>query len=368
MGLRGPLIAFLAGCLALAGTATAQAATTRIASPTGTGVVCSDATPCSIGQAVGASADGDTVLLKPGPYTLAPGGLSVNTALTMQPQVAGTRVELKSITGDSVGVFDSARLQDLLINVSGLAGSDRALTTQTGAAIIDRVAVIAQGPTGTTGVLLKDGSSLLNSTVWAPSNSSNGVVGGGTGGTIRNSTIIASGTPSSGVDANGAYTVSGPQTVTVQNSIVRSATQDLFAGDGPGAVALNVDHSSYVTNSTGTGGTITDLGGHQTAAPLFANATAGDFHELLGSPTIDAGALVGGLSALDYDGGPRIVNSGSTCVALPDIGADEFATDTTPASCHAVVVKKKKCKKKKKHRHHAAAAKKKKCKKKKKRK
>jgi hypothetical protein len=356
------VIAILAGCLALFGAATAQAATTRIASPTGSGVTCNDVTPCTIGQAVLLSADDDTVLLRPGPFTLPGGGLNISTALTMRPQTPGTRVELKSTAGDSIAVFDSAHLQDLLINISTLGAGGIALITQGAPAIIDRVAIIAEGSFAATGVLLKDGSNLLNSTVWVSSTSGDGVIGGGTGGTIRNSTIIATGISSSGVHADGAYTVSGPQTVTVQNSIVRSTTEDLFAGGGTGPVVLNVDHSNYVSNS----GTINDLGGHQTAAPLFANAAAGDFHELLGSPTIDAGALVPGLSALDFDGGPRVVNSHPGCTALPDIGADEFALDATPGTC--ISPSKQKCKKKKKKHHSAAAAKKKKCKKKKRRK
>jgi hypothetical protein len=71
-------------------------------------------------------------------------------------------------------------------------------------------------------------------------------------------------------------------------------------------------------------GSITDEGGHVTAPPLFANAAGGDFHELAGSPTIDAGLASAEDGTLDYDGNAR------TAGAAPDIGAFEYQPPAAP--------------------------------------
>jgi hypothetical protein len=63
--------------------------------------------------------------------------------------------------------------------------------------------------------------------------------------------------------------------------------------------------------------TIADLGGNQTAAPLFVDAAHGDYREAPGSPTIDAG-IADQLGPLDIAGNTRILG------AAPDIGAYEF--------------------------------------------
>ena len=60
--------------------------------------------------------------------------------------------------------------------------------------------------------------------------------------------------------------------------------------------------------------------------PLFANAAAGDFRELAGPPTVNAGTVAAGMGSLDLDRQPRTQGS------APDIGAyelDEIAPDTT---------------------------------------
>src|SRR5262249_29651982 len=144
----------------------------------------------------------------------------------------------------------------------------------------------------------------------------NGVTGGGTGGTVRNVTVIMTGATTAALS-----TFPGHMVVNVENSILRGAQYDINAGGNPGDnTVVNVSYSDYVRpHQSGVGAAVVAPGaGNITGAPLFANAPAGDFHELAGSPTIDAGFPVAGLGANDFDGGPRVVNSGSTCTALPD--------------------------------------------------
>ena len=107
-----------------------------------------------------------------------------------------------------------------------------------------------------------------------------------------------------------------------------------------------------------------------TAAPLFVNAAANDFHLQPASPMIDAGNPSAPLAGvLDLDGEPRALDATpTTCADLVqrrDIGADEFfAVQPVCAPPTPPTPPKKKCKKAKKKKAAGAA---KKCKKRKKR-
>jgi hypothetical protein len=77
------------------------------------------------------------------------------------------------------------------------------------------------------------------------------------------------------------------------------------------SAAVALSHSNYSTVDTslsaGTNFSYTQPGtnGNQTAEPLFVNAAAGDFHQLAGSPTIDAGVSDQLIGDTDLDGNPR---------------------------------------------------------------
>lgn len=167
-------------------------------------------------------------------------------------------------------------------------------------------------------------------------------------GVLRDSVVVGTGTaPALGVNSNGAsnnvtyrnvtaYTsdvaapaielqqlaASGTLNVSAHNVIALNGAggpDALVDGNGTaGSSTLTFDHSNYRTVNTTQGGTLVDTGGHQTELPLFANATGGDFSELAGSPTIDAGATDPLNGDLDFAGNPRTLN-GAT-----DIGALEF--------------------------------------------
>ncbi len=77
----------------------------------------------------------------------------------------------------------------------------------------------------------------------------------------------------------------------------------------------------YVTSqSIGAGAAVNDMGGNQLAPVLLADLAGGDFHQLSGSPTVDAGVADAQLDAFDLDLNPR------TLGAAPDMGADELTT------------------------------------------
>jgi hypothetical protein len=165
-----------------------------------------------------------------------------------------------------------------------------------------------------------------------------------------------------GVSAGGTATV----TLDARNVIARGQTTDVVAtddADPTGTATVTMASSNYASESEPGDAAVTDpgSGGNQVAPPLLADAGTGDFHQLSGSPTINAGTPDVLLGALDLDGEAR------TQGPAVDIGADEFVQVSTPVvPTPSVPIKKKKCKKKKKKR--PAAAAKKRCKKKKKRK
>ena len=78
-----------------------------------------------------------------------------------------------------------------------------------------------------------------------------------------------------------------------------------------GTVGLSINNALDVHGATGAEATLAEPRA-QVAAPLLANQAAGDFHQLAGSPTINAGsASASGLADLDLDGELRMQGLGS---------------------------------------------------------
>jgi hypothetical protein len=102
-------------------------------------------------------------------------------------------------------------------------------------------------------------------------------------------------------------------------------------GDVGGAQALfsNSDYASTEVNGASENLRITPAGtnGNITAPPQFVAASAGDFHQLATSPTVDAGLTSSTNGELDLDRNPRALSAHPTCdsTAGPtDIGAYEL--------------------------------------------
>jgi hypothetical protein len=193
-----------------------------------------------------------------------------------------------------------------------------------------------------------------------------GVAAGPNAVTLRNVTAIAQGIGAVGVEVDSAALAGRSSAVTMINTIARADATgfDVRAIEQTEPDSVTISHSNYVTTSATGGATITDDGTSQTATPLFAAPLSGDYHELSGSPTIDAGISDAANGDLDADGAAR------TQGASVDIGAFEFpfSAPAAPVSQPPIQVRRKKCKKKKKKRAAEVAKKKRKCKKKKKKK
>jgi hypothetical protein len=353
----------------LATTGTAAAGGPFYASPTGLGTNCTDVSPCSIYEAkdqANVGTFGESVLLEPGTYTLttaAGGDIFLTDGTILAPAVAGTRPEIASTEGHDLVVNTGSTggtIQDLRLNISGLGGANRALDLQVAGALAERVEVIASGP-APIGALVKNGATLRDSTVRVPGDGT-AVASGGSGGTVRNVTAIASGAASLGLSSYASF--GAPQTVTVENSILRGGQFDIQADGLTGDnVVVNVSYSDFVTtdeDGPGKADIVPDAG-NITDAPLLVSGT--DLHELAASPTVDKGQNVSGLGSLDIDGETRIFGP------APDMGGDEYVppapstpATSTPAAAPLASTPVKKCKKK--HKRSALAAKKK-CKRKK---
>ena len=143
-------------------------------------------------------------------------------------------------------------------------------------------------------------------------------------------TAIASGASSTGLVFE--YT---DATATVSaKSVIAEGAQDIkaFAIDAGASTTVELENSDYdsviVDGPLGASSpTVTPTGtnGNIEAPPLLA---ADGFHELPGSPTVDAGLLDSESGITDIDGQPRTLDEAA------DIGADELASSSaTGVSC-----------------------------------
>jgi hypothetical protein len=325
-------------------------ASARFASPTGSGSACTQAMPCDIVTAVNSASNNDDVTIEPGTYgsptplttTLDDGGNTLTIhgeAGQPRPVIitqAGYGIELLG-NGSSLSDLD---LQDSVgeygIYVGGLYSS----TIDHVISHVSAPKAIACYPSGT----------LTDSVCW--SSGPSGVattlaIALNVTATLRNDTLIASGSAGTAVAANA---VSGEtMTINLTNSIARGAGADISASSdsNPKTTAIvNADHSNYanVQISNGGGGSTTSVtpagsATNQTGAPAFVGFAAGNFHELEGSPTIDAGVNSPEDGSTDLDGNQRALPGYTSCrgnpPAVTDIGAYEFVPFSGELACPA---------------------------------
>lgn len=334
---RGVFVIVGALLVALA-PATAAQATVRYADPNGStsGTCAPPDPPCTLQRAVEdpQTVDGDVVIVNPGDYLEGPDQLLIDSSISLQgaagepsPRIVSTSANNAVMVG---GNATNAWVRRLTIEHDGLAN---ALLLQAGSAeqiVVRSTRSACEISPTTTVTILRDSvcwtnDSQGNSALFVSTNDSGGTVTA----YLRNVTAVATGSDTSGIfvwgHGSGANTA-----VDAQNVIARGAAADVFADADAGATATaTLAHSNYVTEiEAGPGSSsITNPGTgtkNQTSSPLFADPTNGDFHQLAGSPTIDAGnASASMLGTLDIDGEERILGP------APDIGADE-SLDTSP--------------------------------------
>lgn len=302
--------AVLLGVLALA-SAPAAGAAKRYASPTGSGAACTNPAPCDLRTAIESATSGDEVILKTGSYP--DEGSAVNTAGTLDVHgEVGKPPPLLSFSGNSGLVADSdSSARDLNIihtgtgNALALIGTGRA----------ERVQVRSENGFGCAVAL---GATISNS-VCSAANASAGLYNASSGdssATVRNVTAYSEAAAII-VGSGGTANVS----LSLFNTIAVGGSTDVRTTvSGTGTATATLSSSNFDSSDFSAGGSITAPGSgtNQTAPPLLAGLP-GDFHQLAGSPTIDAGIATPDDGPTDLDGEAR------TQGAAPDIGADAVA-------------------------------------------
>jgi len=332
--LRSVAVLPLSVLAALAVAAPAQAAPVdRYAAPAGVGTApCAQASPCSLNGALGAAVSGDDVLLTAGTYALN-GATSVPWGADLRAAPGAGRPTLTFSAGGQVRVSGPSVIAglELVKNVSGSA-----LHLSDGATG-ERLLVRGSSPSGILGVEAYANTVLRDSIVAVNGPGAIAVQSSGNGNTytttLRNDTLIATGEGAVGADLSPV----GPGTEThhIVNTILSGTGNDLVANapNAAGKVVVDTHSSNYSTvKSTGSGTKTITAQAKQAAEPTFvsapADATTGDYHQLAGSPTVNAGtssdAYVAFAGTADVDGDARTVG------ASVDIGADEYVPPSLP--------------------------------------
>jgi hypothetical protein len=346
----------IAVCAVLCAAASADAAT-RFAAPGGTGAdpCVNPAEPCTFftaasGEAPGSTLKaGDEVVLASGEYSDLTGDLGPEGVVRLPPGIsvhgiatgprpvirlnrAGGGGALLVTTGDAVShlEIDTAVAVSNLLVTGGTVEDLIARSSAFGATVCSHISG-----------LIRD-SACLSSGAGAAALGSGLQASGSRTARLRNVTAVATGSGSRGLN----YQLTGPSpraslSVDARSVIANGDASDVFAaglspsphapGTGAG-VEIVLDHSAYAT-----AGTLTDAGGgtasvtlpgtpgNVTEPPLLA---ADGYHQLPGSPTIEAGASDALTGAADLDGQLRTIGAGI------DIGADELGHATgTQLSC-----------------------------------
>jgi hypothetical protein len=322
-----PLAAVVAVCLAAP--LAAAAATTRYASPTGTGASpCLATAPCSLETAVSFAEGlhvGDTVLLAPGTYHPA-ASVKVFVSVTISGE-AGKPAPLIEATGE-YGLFmqDASTVRD--IRIKSPSGTTSGLFMLTAGSTVERVESFGEASRACTliGAVARD-------TVC----SATPILGGGEGVemSVSGSTPTLTETRLVNVTAIGGYagiSVGSNQksslALDATNTIVAGGQTDVAASSAAltAPITVTLSHSNFETVET-SGAEVhvsqPTEAGNQTAAPLFVDEAAGDYRERAASPTRLAGDLGVVLPGeVDLAGNPRTTNCAGTIGV--DIGAYQF--------------------------------------------
>jgi hypothetical protein len=322
----GAALAAALTILALA-PAAAFAATYYARSHGGSIASCALGDECSLPHAVSLAADGDSVVLEPGPIYTPSAKVLVKHAIEIGGVPGAARPTIQGPEEEgAMELTDGADLHD-----ANLVASEAFETLEVDGASAERIEVEATGPE-TRACLLFD-ATLVDSVCRSEDGPAVAMAGANASFTaqLRNVTAISSGGDGISVLRPGHPFESRLEAV---NVIARGGPGAVdvaaFADPGEGGARVILTSSDYATTqATGAEGFVTPAGtgGNITAPPSFVNEAAGDLHQLPGSPTIDAGSTDPSVAALDLDGNPRALAAHPTCASVAgptDIGAYEL--------------------------------------------
>ena len=303
----------LLGCcfaLVLVSASSAQAAQ-RYASPTGSGTECTQPKPCSFNEAVGKAGAGDEVIVLGGTYSL---------SATATLPFAATGAQVHGDPSGPIPKIKGAFLGYLLVDVAPKSrvsflefentSSEFAFGSLCAGveSIFERIRAVSIGKYAT-GIALEN-CLVRDSLAFASGQLSVGLTGttnvpGTAVGTAVNVTAIASGPESVAVRSTTGPFPGSSYTLTVKNSIALGTT-DVEAMPAFGnSTLLTIAASNYRSHKETPPSHVIDVGGNQSALPIFVDSASGDFREAAGSPTIDAGFADPQAGTLDLAGNAR---------------------------------------------------------------
>ena len=274
---------------------------------------------------VSAAAPGEEVEVLPGEHVLSQ-TLDLNAAINLHGRLGAAKPLVRTTTADPLvysSMSSNGRVRHLALSTNVTNGTGLLVIGQ---ATFSELAIVAEDEADA-GAMLIGQPLLRNSTVWRHGGTYGRAIGirnAGTAARIVGVTAVSdSAAPySNGLliydDGSGGNESFG---ATASNSIFRGAGDDVrVVATGPANdLDFEVDHSDYgEAVAYGAGAEVIEGGGNLTAAAQLTNIAMGDFHQLVGSPTVDAGATQVDGGPLDVDGQPRAGG------ARPDVGADEY--------------------------------------------
>jgi hypothetical protein len=332
-----------AAILCLAAPLAAGAATTRYASPTGTGASpCLKTAPCLIETALSTAgpeglANGDTVLLGPGTYTPT-GNLEIFRKVTVSGEPGVPTPEIEAGGEFGLMVWERSTVRDL--RIKSPATTSVGIAALAPGTVLERIESVGEAATACSLVgVIRDSLCI-------------GTSSGGTGAGIYEAGSVAESFEASlvNVTAIGGYAgidagANQKSTVTLNatNTIASGGEADVavIANAATSPVTVNLSHSNFATEIAEGPGPISitspAAAGNQTAPPLFVDKAAGNYAEQATSPT----RLTGDLAAVqagetDLAGNPRSTNCAGTIGV--DIGAYQYECPTPPVGNSTVTV------------------------------
>jgi hypothetical protein len=312
--------------------APAAVAAERFASPSGAGTSCTRSVPCSLRQAVTKTAPNDEVIVAAGTYSIASSPILAPDGaenVHIHGDFGGPMPHIDAaVEEEPLGFEDTGgRLSYLEIVNEGPSAFAASCILE---GVVNRVRLLARGP-GAIGLFQGPGCTVDNSLLRAEGEGALGLrtTDSETSEMIeaaaRNVTAIATGPNSIGirVDYMAVGSISS-LTLMLRNAIASGSLYDISASGLGHNGRIVASYSNFdAVGRILPWGEIAYGDGNQSAAPLFADAAAGDYREAAGSPTIDGG-VVEAVGDVDLAGGPRILGR------APDIGAFEFSPTPPP--------------------------------------
>jgi hypothetical protein len=315
---RWGLTAAAVCCIAALLAPSAAGAALRYAAPGGEGGEPCNPNPCSLLLAVNNAGDNDKVIVNPGHY-IENGEIFLDRSIDVGGQPGGP-VPIVDLAEKNLRIDnDGAVLHDMRIHMQGPA---MAYTLVMEAGTIERAFVSAgeiAAPCQIEGGVVRDtvcwgglylfpGEPGTHAAILRNVTATPLLVGACCGAdlTVDAANVIAQGLEPGQDDLDIDVNVMASASIVLSHSNYSSVDTSLSAG-------TNYSYTQPGAN------------GNQIAEPLFVNAGAGDFRQLAGSPTIDAGASDPLIGALDLDGNPRSQPSCIGGAPVPDIGAYENA-------------------------------------------